>query len=59
MSIHLLVPFSSEDSTKDETVDEDVQDSSLPTAPSTKQGTSHIPFTADEVLRSNGQERKV
>ena len=50
--------LSSEDSTKDETVDEDVQDSSLPTAPSTKQGTSHIPFTADEVLRSNSQERR-
>ena len=36
--------LSSEDSTKDDTVDEDVQDCSLPTAPSTKQGTSHTPF---------------
>ena len=50
--------LSSKDSTKDDTVDEDVQDNSLPNAPSTKQGTSHIPFTADEVLRSDGQERK-
>ena len=49
--------LSSEDSTKDDTVDEDVHDSSLPNAPSTRQGTSHIPFTADEVLRSTGQER--
>ena len=53
-----FLSLSSEDSTKDDTVDEDVQDCSLPTAPSTKQGTSHIPFTADEVLRSNGQERR-
>ena len=50
--------LSSEDSTKDDAVDEDVQDCSLPNAPSTKQGTSHVPFTAEEVLRSNGQERK-
>ena len=50
--------LSSEDSTKDDTVDEDVEDSSLPNAPSTKQNTSHVPFTAEEVLRSNGQERK-
>ena len=40
--------LSSEDSTKDETVDEDIQDCSLPNAPSTQQGTSHVPFTADD-----------
>ena len=49
--------LSSADSTKPETVDEDVQDSSLPTAISTKQGASHIPFIADEELRSNGHEK--
>ena len=51
--------LSSEDSTKDDTVDEDVQDCSLPNAPSTKQGTSHVPFTAEEYLGATARREKV
>ena len=34
------------------------QDNSLPDASSTRQGTSHVPVTADEVLRSTGDDRR-
>ena len=49
--------LSSQDLTRDELIDDTLEDSSLPNAPTTRQGTSRVPFTAEEVLRSNGQER--
>ena len=46
--------LSSEDSTRDDPSHDD----SLPDAPSTRQGTTHVSVTADEVLRSTGDTRR-
>ena len=48
----------SEDSTRDDPSHDIEQDNSLPDAPPTGQGTTHIPVTADEVLRSTGDVRR-
>ena len=50
--------LSSEDSTRDDPSHDIGPDDSLPDAPSTRQGTSHVPVTADEVLRSTGDTRR-
>ena len=64
--IHLYLPtvhslffyLSSEDSTCNYPSHDTEQDNSLPDASSTRQGTSHVPVTADEVLRSTGDVRR-
>ena len=50
--------LSSEDSTRDDASHDIGPDDSLPDAPSTRQGTSHVPVTAGEVLRSTGDTRR-
>ena len=50
--------LSSEDSTRDDPSHDIEHDDSLPDAPSTRQGTTHVSVTADEVLRSTGDTRR-
>ena len=50
--------LSSEDSSRDEPLDELNDNISLPNTSSTRQGTSHVPVTAEEVLRSTGDTRR-
>ena len=50
--------LSSEDSTRDDPSHDTEHDLSLPDAPSTRQGTTHVSVTADEVLRSTGDTRR-
>ena len=50
--------LSSEDSTCDDPSHDTEHDDSLPDAPSTRQGTTHVSVTADEVLRSTGDTRR-
>ena len=47
-----------EDSPHDDPSHDTEQDNPLPDAPPTRQGTTPIPVTADEVLRSTGEVRR-
>ena len=51
-----FLELSSEDSTRDEALDDLTQLNSLPDS-SRKQGVTHIPVTSDQVLQSDGEER--
>ena len=53
--VHSLY-LSSEDSTRDEALDDLTQLNSLPDS-SRKQGVTHIPVTSDQVLQSDGEEQ--
>ena len=50
--------LSSEDSTREDPSHDIDQDASLPDSSSTRQGTTHVSVTADEVLRSSGEVRR-
>ena len=50
--------LSSEDSTREDPSHHTDQDLSLPDSSSTRQGTTHVSVTADEVLRSTGDVRR-
>ena len=50
--------LSSGDSTRDDPSHDTDQDASLPDSSSTRQGTTHVSVTADEVLRSRGDVRR-
>ena len=54
--LSFFLSLSSEDSSRDEALDDLSELSSLPDG-SKKQGTSHIPVTSEEVLQSDGNER--
>ena len=64
MHIHLYLLIvhslylSSEDSTREDPSHDTDQDLSLPDSSSTRQGTTHVSVTADEVLRSTGDVRR-
>ena len=50
--------LSSEDSTRGDAIDEIIQDSTLPDSTPTRQGTTNVSVTAEQILRSDGLERK-
>ena len=50
--------LSSEDSTREDPSHDTAHDASLPESSSTRQGTTHVSVTADEVLRSSGEVRR-